>query len=1189
MPNNPLRKAAATLALLFFCFAFGASHAAAQSQASSGQITGDVTDPNGAAVPNASVTVTNKETGLTRTATTSDDGLYTIVLLPPGTYTVSAQASNFAEAKVENVVVNVGRVVDVKIALGVTAVSETVLVTADTALQVTRNESDAVVNETAIKELPINGRRFQDFVTLTPTAQIDPSRGQISLAGQKGINSNINIDGLDYNQPFFGGIRGGERSNLAFTIPQEAIKEFQVVATGYSAEFGRSTGGIVNAVTKSGDNSVRGSAFWLFRPSRLARGNEFTQALVDQKLAAQGINPTLAPTQHQFGGSIGGPIKKDKLFYFGAYEQQRFRAPRQIVFNIPTGFPPSFLTLNQAQLDVYNFYTAQQTSYTQTNDAKAGLARVDWNISPKNNFNFRFSASTNNALNAAARGETSVDPTTNLALTSNGTEQNTTRLGVGQLVSTFGSSTVNELRGQIARETRPRLSNSEIPNLVNSFANIGAAGSSTSSFLPNEEHDTRYQLADALTYIKGNHNFKFGGEYSNIKAAQTFGFNQFGRYNFSIGAACVSATNCTMADTLQRLSNVVVPQVGTGSTATQAILGRFDDTRANYNIQIGNRLADLPSQELAFFGQDSWRATPKLTINYGLRAEQQYNPEPDASNTAVVNALKNTIFPVRGTGYDPTTVPDSGWEFGPRVGFAYDPGGQGKTVIRGYSGVYYARTPLILLAAPINNFRNPPGDVSAFLPFSTSSASGFSQTAFNTFLGTPAGAQYISITGCNPTAATGTDARNRCTPNTLYRQFAIAGINLNTFPLNGLPVLSSGQLSTISAGLGLNPSPFAGAQVTGMAEDFKNPRSVQHGFGVEQQVARGLVLGVNFDYVHTTRNQRNRDINIPGPLSAQQYVDFLRANNTAANVATMAAAGGIFDQILASGRTYIAIATPGGFINPATGGTLSFPTGAISTRPRPTLAPGAAGLLGSVQVRESTAQSLYRGLTFRARFVRKRVQLNAYYTFSRLLSDDDNERDSGGVAYANPYNLHGEYYRSRLDRESQFMANPIFFLPYGFEVSGAFRLQSGQPFNAAVGADLNGDTVNNDRPLQVPGIEYPRNFWTNRGIYNADMRVQKNFNFTERQRLSFSAEFFNVLNRPNILVGTSAAPGTNTTFGSGGQLCLAASQICGLSGGPAFNPNFLQIHDAANGTLLINNVNPGSQVFQMQLGVRYQF
>jgi hypothetical protein len=353
-------------------------------------------------------------------------------------------------------------------------------------------------------------------------------------------------------------------------------------------------------------------------------------------------------------------------------------------------------------------------------------------------------------------------------------------------------------------------------------------------------------------------------------------------------------------------------------------------------------------------------------------------------------------------------------------------------------------------------------------------------------------------------------------------------------------------------------------------------------------VANGLVVGINFDYVHTTRNQRNRDINLPAPLTGQQYVDFLRANNTAANVATMAAPGGIFDQILASGRSYIAVATPGGFINPATGGTLSFPSGSVVTRQRPTQAlQGFA--LGSVQLRESTAKSLYRALTFRARLVRKRMQLNAYYTFSRLLTDDDNERDSGGVAYDNPYDLRGEYYASRLNRESQFMANPIVFLPYGFEVSGAFRLRSGQAFNATVGSDLNGDTVNNERPLLTPGVEYPRNFWVNRGIFDADARVQKSFSLTERQRLTFSAEFFNILNRPNLLVGTSAAPTSGTSFGSGGQFCLTASQLCGLSGGPAFNPNFLQIRDAGTGVLLINNVNPGSAVFQMQLGVRFQF
>ena len=1160
----------------------------AQSQATSGQITGVVTDSNGAAVPNAAVKVTNKETGLERAATSSDDGLYTIVLLPPGTYTVVAESSGFAAATIDDVVVNVGRTADVNVTLGASGVQATVLVTAE-AIQVTRNESDAVLNETAITTLPINGRRFQDFVTLTPTAQVDPSRGQISLAGQKGVNGNVTIDGADYNQPFFGGIRGGERSNLAFTVPQEAIKEFQVVATGYSAEFGRSTGGIVNAVTKSGTNDVRGSAFYLYRPSGLAKGNEFTDALADQKLTALGVDPTLAATQHQFGGSIGGPIKKEKLFYFGAYEQQRFRAPRQIVFSGPTSAPSS-ITLSAAQLAVANFYAGEEVGYEQTNDAYAGLGRVDWNINQQNIFNVRFSASKNDALNAASRGETAIDPTTNSALSSNGTEQNTTRILVGQLVSNFASNMVNEVRFQYARETRPRLSNSTVPNFVTSFGSYGAAGSSTSSFLPNEEHDTRYQVTEALTWVKGNHNFKFGGEYSHIDAAQTFGFNQFGRFNMSQGAACVSASNCTAADTLLRLSNVPVAPANlpaySANTTNNAFLGRFDSatgnnalTTATYNIQIGNRIAALSEQQLAFFGQDSWRITPRFTLTYGLRGEAQYNPTPDTSNTTIVNVVKNTAFPFRGgKGYDPSNIPDSGWQLGPRLGFAWDPEGEGKMVVRGYGGIYYATTPLILMAAPINNFRTPPGDVSVSLPFGSFSATSANQVAFNTFLGTAAGAQYKTITGCNPAAASGTDARNRCTPNTVYRQFAIAGIDLNTFPLSGLPQLTTDQISTIASAIGFSPNPFNGAQVIGMAEDFKNPRSVQYGVGVEREVARGLVVGVNFDYVHATRNQRNVELNLPAPLTGEQYIAFLTANNTAASVATMSAPGGAFDVIRASGRSYIAVNTPGA---------LTFPSGSRTQRDRPTF--GQAVNLGSVQVRSSIGRSLYRALTFRARWNNKRLQLNTYYTYSNLLTDDDNERDSGGVSYDNPYDFTREYYKSRINRESQFMASPIFFLPWDFEVASSIRLRSGLPFNAAVGSDLNGDTINNERPLLTPGLEYKRNYFTNHGIFDVDAKVQKTFKFGESKRLIFSSEFFNVLNRPNLLVGTSAAPGTNTTFGSGGQFCITTSQLCGLSSGPSPNPVFLQVRDPNTGAILINNVNPGSAVFQMQLGARFQF
>lgn len=1147
MSKQFLHRSACALTLVLLCLALGVGTASAQSESSSGQITGAITDSAGAAVPNATVTVTNKETGLTRTATTNDEGLYTIVLIPSGTYTVSAQAGSFAETKLENVAVTVGRVTDASITLGVGAVQESVTVVSGDQIQVTRNESDAVLNETAITNLPINGRRFQDFVTLTPTAQVDPQRGQISLSGQKGINSNINVDGVDYNQPFFGGIRGGERSNLAFTIPQESIKEFQVVASGYSAEFGRSTGGIVNAITKSGDNDIHGSAFYLLRPKRLARGNEYTQALQEQRLTAAGVDATLAPTQHQFGGSIGGPIRENKLFYFGAYEQQKFNAPRQIVF----GIPGALVGANPAQQAVLDFYRSEQTGYDLTNDAYAGLVRVDWNPNDQHRFNIRFNASKNEAENAVSRGETALDPTTTQALSTNGIEKNNTKIGVAQLISTFGSNLVNELRLQYAREDRPRISNSDIPQVATNFATLGAT-----NFLPTTQFDTRYQLADSMTYVSGNHNVKFGGEFSRLYANQLFGFNQFGQYQLNIGS-----TPANITDALQRLSDTV--QV----TGVNAILGRFDDTRARYNRQIGNLQADFVVKELAFFAQDAWRITPKLSVNYGLRVENQYNPEPDVSNTQIANVVRNTIFPIRGTGYEPS-IPDSGWQIGPRVGFAYDPEGQGKMVIRGFAGYYYARTPLIVLADSTNNYRIPPANVSTTLPFT-----GFNQATFNTFAASTAGASYRAITGCNPAAAVGTDARNRCTPNSVFRQFAIIGVNLNSSPLNNLPILSPEQISSISSGLGLNPNPFVGAQVTGHAEDFKNPRSFQFGFAFEREVAKAFTVGIDYAHIKTDRIQRNRDLNIPAPLTAEQYVLFLLANNTAANFNTLFTNGTI-NQILQSGRSYIAINTPAG---------LNFPTGSVSTRPRPTAAQQGFAL-GAVQLRESSAKSLYRALTFRARYNHRRAQLNAFYTFSRSLGDDDNERDAGGVAYADPYDLRREYYRSRLDRENQFVANPIIFLPYDFEVSSAIRLRSGNPINPTSGADLNGDGVNNDRPLLVPGLTYERNFFRNRPVYDVDLRIQKGFAFGERRRLTLSSEFFNVLNRANIIF---PSPNTATSSGASGQFCSVASQLCGLSG--VTNANFLRTTDPVTGAILVNNTNPGSQVFQMQVGVRFQF
>jgi len=1071
--------------LVALSMGWGAIPALAQSQASTGQIAGIVTDNQGAAIPNATVKATNDATGISNTATSGDDGLYRIVSLQPGIYTVTADAKGFVTSTVRSVEVLVGRTQDVKIGMGVSGVQETVNVTAGAIqVQTTRSEADSILNDKAIENLPINGRRFQDFATLTPSVQVDPSRGQLSISGQRGINANVNVDGVDYNQPFFGGIRGGERSNSAFTIPQESIKEFQVVPAGYSAEFGRSTGGIVNAVTKSGTNAMHGSGYYFHRPKELSKETDFFSAVkfnLNGTRASKGLAPVEfvpAPTQQQFGGSFGGPIIKNKAFYFGSYEQQRIRIGRQVFFDNLAG-----VTTTAATQEAFDFYQSLQEPYQQTNDAKAFLVRGDYEINQSHRFNARFSWNRSEAKNAVSVGN-ALFPTISSALSNNGTEIDKLYTIMGQFTSIFNANMVNEARGQFAREERPRPANAREPLVTNgTLGNFG-----TVNFLgDNTEFDRRFQISDNLTWTKNSHTFKFGGEYNHSFVSQLFGFNQFGTFS-------LSGSNVPVLLDILSFS----PGVATG------VVNRFDcissitacgGINVSYFRQIGNLQASYNGDELAFFGQDSWRIRPNLTLNYGLRWEEQYNPSPQADNTTLVNKVKGFVFP-SGASYDPTRIPDSGNQWGPRFGFAWDPMSDGKMVIRGYSGIYFARTPLLLFASPINNFRSTPGDVSVTLPFNTA-----------------------GLAPGNPLK----------TCQTIYCQFNLIGVDLNKFTLDKLPVLSVAQISEIATKLGVSPDPFFNAQLISVAPDFKNPKSYQAGVGIEREVLPGLTLAADFTYVKAVHLERNRELNIPLPTIAATTL-----------------------------RPVYGVST------------------GTKLRPNPLLQ-------GSLQLRESSAKSLYKALTFSVKLQKKWGQINAFYTRSKLLADDDNERSSGGVAYQDSYDFTSEYSYSDLDRKHQFVAGPLVYLPGGVDISGGIRLRSGRPIDARIGSDVNQDTVNNDRPYLAPGVTFQRNAFRNFAVYNVDFRAQKRIRLHENMNLTLSMDMFNIFNLSNIQLSGSAV----TNFCTGTQ---NASSTCGFLG--PTNPNFLARNDNAPGStrfgsLLLTNL--GGEPFQMQFGARFQF
>src|SRR2546425_2570961 len=246
---------------LLFMFIAIAVPLCAQSDANKGQIVGTVYDPVQALVPNAKVQVQNKATGAVREFTTGPEGQFRAILLDAGSYDVRVDAQGFARRVYQNVTVNVGSAVSLDVTLQLGGADLEINV-ADTFLPVDLPNPTTTIDMTSIEDLPINGRRFQDFATLTPTVQVDQERGQLSFLGQRGINANVMVDGSDYNNPFFGGIRGGERSNFIVTVPQSSVQEFQAVTAGYSPEYGRSSGGVVEVPAKFRAHALDRGSFY---------------------------------------------------------------------------------------------------------------------------------------------------------------------------------------------------------------------------------------------------------------------------------------------------------------------------------------------------------------------------------------------------------------------------------------------------------------------------------------------------------------------------------------------------------------------------------------------------------------------------------------------------------------------------------------------------------------------------------------------------------------------------------------------------------------------------------------------------------------------------------------------------------------------------------------------------------------
>jgi hypothetical protein len=619
--------------------------AAAQSL-DRGEIRGTVYDTTGAAIPNVDLTLRNDETGFERMTQATSAGQYLFAQVPPGLYRITAEFGGFSPTTISDIRVNVGSQLTADITMAVAGQAEVITVAAAAGVIDTSAVGiSQLISAESVANLPLPGRDYRDLAQLSSSAQVVPGlRGGIRLGGQQSDYAGLVIDGADSYDNFFGEFFGSlETKN--FTIPLDAVQEFQVVTNGFAPEFGRATGGLLNVVTKSGTNETRGTGHYFYRGSGLTSDD------------ALGV-PSNIDNQHQFGGAIGFPLERDRQFLFFAIDRQLQNGP------LVTNFARDVGGIAVPEFGIADLGAFEGES-EQFQNLLSFLGRYDYQLSSSQTFSVR-SFFTRNRTDGFTGGRGQNEIQASFDNTENFKNQGLS--SVFTLNSVFGASKANELKVSYSYETRPRFANSENPEIqINDTGNFGRR-----FFLPINGDNEKLQIQNNFVYIFGNHDMKFGGDINAYALRKNVFIGwQRGTYVFN-----------TLEQFQARQPIGVIQGFGLNGVPYEEAAAVNERQR-----QTG----------ISFYVQDKWQVRPNLSITYGLRWDGTNNP------SAISGTPGQAVYV--GEGSDSRLEaplqepPDDYGQWGPRVSASYrlGVGSAHPSILRAAWGLYYAQSPTIFI------------------------------------------------------------------------------------------------------------------------------------------------------------------------------------------------------------------------------------------------------------------------------------------------------------------------------------------------------------------------------------------------------------------------------------------------------------------------------------------------------------